>query len=157
MSEKILSPQEERIGKSDGKVIFTGKNGSGRADRIFGSFANKKSSVDIQRARYFTESFRQTDGENLTLRWAKALYHIAEKIEIIIDNDQLLAGRVGKIGKHGLIYPELDGCFLKSFAEQAAKRTESPFEITDEDVRIISEEIAPYWEGKTFYEELSHV
>ena len=36
--------------------------------------------VDIERARYFTESMKQTEGQHLTLRWAKALMHIAKNI-----------------------------------------------------------------------------
>lgn len=156
MAELFLSPQEERIEKNGGKVIFTGTGNKSRIEKIFSGFANSRSSVDIQRAKYFTESFKQTEGETLVLRWAKALYHIAENIDVIIDDDQLLVGRAGKKGKYGLIYPELDGCFLKSFAEQASNRVESPFEITDEDIRVISEEIAPYWEGKTYYDDLAH-
>jgi formate C-acetyltransferase len=64
-------------------------------------------------------------------------------------------GRVGKPGKYGLIYPELDGCFLEQFVMQARERVESPFEILDEDIITIEKEIAPYWNGKTYYEELS--
>jgi pyruvate formate-lyase/glycerol dehydratase family glycyl radical enzyme len=152
MSELVLSPQEQRIRDNKGETI----QGSERLQRIYNSFVNEKSSVDVQRARYFTESFKQTEGEPLVLRWAKALYHIAEKIEIYVDDDQLLLGRVGKKGKYGLIFPELDGCFLKQFVKQAKDRTESPFEIAEEDVKIIEEEIAPYWEGKTYYEDLAH-
>jgi len=43
-----------------------------------------------------------------------------------------LAGHVGRPGKYGLIYPELDSCFLESFAQQASAHNESPFEITPE-------------------------
>ena len=155
MAEKVLSPQEQRIHENGGKIVFLDRHSAGRAERIYSSFRDAKSTVDIQRARLFTESFRETEGEALSLRWAKALYHIAEKIEIVIDPDQLLVGRVGKADKYGLIYPELDGCFLKQFASQARERSESPFEVAPEDVRIIEEEIAPYWEGKTYYEDFS--
>ncbi len=154
MAEVILSPQEQRIEQNKGKVVFSKENG--RIQRIYDSFNGKRSSVDLQRARFFTQSFRTTEGEPLVLRWAKALYHIAENIDIYIDEDQLLVGRLGKPGKYGLIYPELDGCFLKSFAEQAANRVESPFDIDPEDVELIQKEIAPYWEGKTYYEDLAH-
>ena len=30
--------------------------------------------VDIERARYFTESMKQTEGQHLTLRWAKSVF-----------------------------------------------------------------------------------
>ena len=83
LTEKILSPQEERIERNHDKVIFTETGDSSRIERIFRSFANSRSSVDIQRAKYFTESFKQTEGETLVLRWAKALYHIAENIDVI--------------------------------------------------------------------------
>ena len=152
MAAVTLSPQEQRIESAKGKVLFQ----SERTQRIYDSFQGTKSAVDIQRAKYFTESFKQTEGQSLSLRWAKALYHIAENIEIIINDDELLVGRVGKQGKYGLVYPELDGCFLKEFARQSRNRTESPFEIEDKDIEIIEKEIAPYWEGKTYYEDLAH-
>lgn len=152
MARQVLSPQEKRIEKKHGKVNFV--KGS-RVQRLYDSFQGLKSRVDVQRARFFTESFKETEGESLVLRWAKALYHVAEKIDVIIQDDELLVGRVGGPGKYGLIYPELDGCFLQSFAQQASSRTESPFEIAAEDIKIIQEEIAPYWEGKTYYEDLA--
>ncbi|MCI5857760.1 MAG: glycyl radical protein [Agathobacter sp.] len=151
MSEKLLSPQEERIKNNNGRVAL-----SGRAQKIYDSFQNSKSVVDVQRAKYFTESFKQTEGQALSLRWAKALYHVAENIEVEIDPYQLIVGRGGKSGKYGIIYPELDGCFLRQFVKQASSRVESPFEIDAGDIRVIEEEIAPYWEGKTYYEDFAH-
>lgn len=153
MGDVLLSPQEERIEKEGGKIYFRGFGDGDRIQRIFESFQGTVSTVDVQRARYFTESFQQTEGQALSLRWAKALYHIAEHIDIIIGEDELIVGRGGKAGKYGLIYPELDGCFLKSFVHQAKNRVESPFEIAAEDIKVIEEEIAPYWEGKTYYED----
>lgn len=155
MGNTVLSPQEVRVKENHGRIVFFSKDGQDRIQRIFERFENTRSAVDVQRARYFTESFKETEGQVLSLRWAKALYHIAEKIEILIEPDELLVGRVGKSGKYGLIYPELDGCFLKQFVQQAKTRSESPFVITPEDVKIIEEEIAPYWEGKTYYEDLA--
>ena len=151
----ILTPQEKRIQENGGRIVFGLKEGKKRIQKIFESFHEKTSYVDIQRARLFTESFKQTEGQSLTLRWAKALYHIAGHIDVIIDPEQLIVGRVGRLGKYGLIYPELDGCFLNQFVHQAKERDESPFEIDPQDIEIIEREIAPYWKGKTYYEDLS--
>ena len=150
----MLSPQEKRIIKYKGEAVFGSQNS--RIEKIYDDFKNAKSTVDIQRARYFTEAFKQTEGQPMILRWAKALYHTADNIEIIIDDHQLIAGRGGKRGKYGLIYPELDGCFLKTFVQQAKTRAESPFEFSDEDAEIIENEIYPYWKGKTYYEDLAN-
>ena len=150
----VLSPQEKRIQEHAGRIVFSGDL-NGRISAIYEEFSDEKAVVDIDRARYFTESFRQTEGEHLTLRWAKALYHVAENIGLYIERNQLLAGRAGGKGKYGLIYPELDGCFLEQFVEQASERTESPFEISDEAIEVIKNEIAPYWNGKTYYEDFA--
>lgn len=151
MGSQLLSPQEERVKTNKGQVVL-----EGRAQKIYNSFQNAKSVVDVQRAKYFTESFKQTEGQSLSLRWAKALYNVAENIEVVIDDNQLIVGRGGKAGKYGIIYPELDGCFLHQFVKQANSRVESPFEIAPEDIKVIEEEIAPYWEGKTYYEDFAH-
>lgn len=151
----VLSPQEERIVKNGGKIVFSSNDKKSRTQKLYDSFSESKSYVDVERAKYFTESFKETEGQPLNLRWARALYHIAEKIEVYIEPDQLIVGRVGRTGKYGLIYPELDGCFLEQFVHQAKDRKESPFEIEPEDVKVIEEEIAPYWKGKTYYEDLS--
>jgi len=150
-----MSPQETRLLKSNGEIDFYDRDRQSRIKKIHNSFKDKESVVDIQRARFFTESFQKSEGQPLILRWAKALFHVAENIEVYIDENQLLVGRVGGKGKYGVIYPELDGCFLESFVKQVSTRVESPFKIADQDVQILIEEVAPFWKGKTYYEDLS--
>jgi formate C-acetyltransferase len=113
--------------------------------------------VDIERALYFTRSMKETEGELLTLRWAKALRHVAENITVYITPDQLLAGRVGKLGRYGILYPEIDGDFYSEVMKDLPNRAKSPFRISDADMKILVEEIAPYWEGKTYHEHLNQV
>ena len=151
---QVFSPQEERIIKNHGKVVFNNENS--RIKTIYDNFKNSTSAVDIQRARYFTESFKETEGEPLNLRWAKALHRIAEKIDVIIDDGQLLAGRGGRSGKYGIIYPELDGCFLNLFLDQAKTRKESPFEFSEEDAAVLANEIYPYWKDRTYYTDFAN-
>ena len=102
-----LSPQEERL-QGTKKVNRQGRE---RVYKILDHIQFTVPHVDIERARYFTESMRQTEGELLTLRWAKALKNVAEKITVYITPDQLLAGRVGQFGRYGILYPEIDGDF----------------------------------------------
>ena len=155
MSElKILSPQEQRIAyEIDHKVRkFVHPN---RAAAILQTIREQKPQIDVERGLYFTESFRETEGEPLILRWAKALYHYAEKATIYIDDNQLLVGRCGKQGRYGILYPELDGNIFREAIKKLPTRENSPFDISEEDARIVAEQIAPYWEGKTFHEDFA--
>ena len=153
MSTCCLSPQEERIANT----AMTDRRGRERVYTILERNQFSVPHVDIERALYFTRSMQQTEGELLTLRWAKALRHVAENITVYITPDQLLAGRVGKLGRYGILYPEIDGDFYSEVMKDLPNRAKSPFRISDADMKILVEEIAPYWEGKTYHEHLNQV
>lgn len=146
--KKVLSPQEERIKNSH-------TSSDKRAGKLLAGFQGTRPVIDIERGRYFTESFKETEGQPLVLRWAKALYHYAENASVYVDDGQLIAGRAGREGRYGILYPELDGDFLDEAIKSLPERDSSPFDITDEDAQYIISEISPYWKGKTFHEALA--
>lgn len=153
MTTCCLSPQEQRL--EDEQVAKKSFEGRERVFTILQSFQNLRPRIDVERAKYFTESFKETEGQPLVLRWAKALKHTAENITVYIDDHQLLVGRAGSQGRYGIIFPELDGDFLGLAIEELPKRVESPFNIDPEDAKIIINDVAPYWKGKTFHEDLA--
>lgn len=146
--KKVLSPQEKRIKNS---YVSSDK----RAGKLLAGFQGTRPVIDIERGRYFTESFKETEGQPLVLRWAKALYHYAENASVYVDDGQLIAGRAGREGRYGILYPELDGDFLDEAIKSLPDRDSSPFDITDEDAQFIISEISPYWKGRTFHEALA--
>ncbi|EHQ91480.1 (2S)-3-sulfopropanediol dehydratase [Desulfosporosinus youngiae] len=153
MTTCCLSPHEQRIQEEQlGKKNFEGRE---RVFQILTSFQDLRPKIDVERAKYFTQSFMETEGQPLVLRWAKALKHTAENITVYIDDHQLLVGRAGYQGRYGILFPELDGDFLDVAIEQLPSRVESPFDVTPEDAQVIIKEIAPYWKGKTFHENLA--
>ena len=149
----VLSPQEYRLQEEQaGRDIYTGPM---RPYKILKSIQTLRPIIDVERARYFTESMKQTEGQMLILRWAKAMHHIAENITVYIDDNQLLVGRSGAQGRYGILYPELDGDFLGLALEEMPKRVGAPFSISEADAKIVVEDIAPYWMGKTYHESLT--
>ncbi len=153
--EKVLSPQEERIqGEIENKTRKFGKRN--RAVDLLATVRSAKPQIDVERGLYFTQSFKETEGKPIHLRWAKALYHYAKNATVYIDEDQLLVGRSGKQGRYGILYPELDGNIYSEVIERMPTRENSPFDISKEDARIVAEEISPYWKGRTFHESLAN-
>ena len=150
----VLSLQEKRILEQQ-ILNISSNNSNSRVDKILNSFKGQRPQIDIERAKYFTESFKETEGELLILRWSKALLHYAKNATIYIDDNQLIVGRGGKVGRYGIIYPELDGDFLDEAIRELPNRETSPFDISKEDEKIICEEISPYWKGKTYHESLA--
>src|SRR5512135_1754900 len=148
-----LSAQEQAI--VDGKKVLHG-TATDRVLRMFDAIrASGPPRVALERAVYFTESFKTTEGQPLVLRWAKALKHIAEHISVAIFDDELIVGRPNTwLGRYSLVYPELDGTIIQEGAKAfiAAKEAGAPdaVTITEEDKKIIDEELFPYWKGKDF-------
>lgn len=154
MSEKkVLSIQEKRINEEirTHKTVYCFQN---RAAALLEKVKGTKPKIDIERGLYFTESFKETEGQPLNLRWAKALMHYAKNSTIYIEDGQLLVGRSGKLGRYGILYPELDGDILGEAIEKLPERETSPFGISKEDAKTVKEVISPYWKGKTYHEEL---
>src|SRR5512136_3275322 len=131
MTNEVISPalstQERAL--AEGKKVLTGT----ATDRVLRMFEAIRSSgpprVALERAVYFTESFKATEGQPLVWRWAKALQNIAEKMSVAILDDELIVGRPCTwFGKYSLVYPELDGTIIqegaKAFIE--AKKAGAP-------------------------------
>ncbi|MCH3972223.1 MAG: glycyl radical protein [Oscillospiraceae bacterium] len=154
MSAKVLSLQEKRLQEEikTKKRVYPQKN---RAADLLEKVKGTKPQIDIERGLYFTESFETTEGQPLILRWAKAMYHYAQHATVYIEDDQLLAGRSGKLGRYGILYPELDGDILGDAIAKLPERATSPFEIAPEDAQTVKTKIQPYWQGKTFHEDLA--
>lgn len=149
------SPQEQILIAGAGGKSNPHRNTHKRLFEILETFDGMPPIIDIERARLFTASMKTTEGQPLVLRWAKALRHIAENITVYVDDRQLIAGRCGTDrGRYGILYPELDGDFMGESMNSLAQRASAPIHADPEDVRIVIEEISPYWQGKTFHEDL---
>lgn len=126
-----------------------------RIRRLYDRLQSEETYIDIRRAKYFTESFQETEGQALPVRFAKALLHIVKNLEIEIEEDQLLVGQIGGPERYGILYPELDGCFLSNLKSVLSDREEASFILREDDREYLHDKVAPYWKGKTFYEDLA--
>src|SRR5512143_2167453 len=124
-----LSAQEKAI--ADGKKVLHGTV----TDRVLRMFDAIRSfgppRVALERAVYFTESFKSTEGQPLVWRWAKALQHIAENISVAIFDDELIVGRPNTwFGRYSLVYPELDGTIIQEGAKAFIEAKKAPDAVT---------------------------
>ena len=149
-----LSAQEQRISKQRDNTLTSdeARLKRVRVDRLLKEIRKAPPRIAIERARLLTASFRGTEGAPVVLRWALALKHVLENISIFIGEDDLIVGRCGPPGRYGILYPELRGAWLEKGFKSLPTRREGRFIITEEDVRIVKEEIVPYWKGRTVFE-----
>ncbi len=110
--------------------------------------------ICIERARYYTESYRNTEGQSPDLRAAKAFAHTLANMSIYILPDEAIVGnRSSKLV--ATVIPVERGeinLVLELELPGLVKRKDRPFYISREERKELLEDIFPYWRGKTVRE-----
>ena len=140
---------------------------SERIARLRENFLTSPYEADIERARYYTRSYKQTEGESPCLRAAKGLEETLRHMSIRIEEDERLVGAktfkkiAGPIGierssKSMAILlganfhnKDVDDIgFLDKAGNQSPEFLKSLLNMPEEMHRELTEEILPYWKGK---------
>lgn len=120
-------------------------------DRIRGlreQSLHAKQYVCVQRARYLTEAYIEFEAEPMILRRAKAFARVLERMDLFIEDGQLLAGTQASSLRAAAIFPEYCSQWLIDEIDQLEKRPGDRFYVRPEDREELLE-LARWWRGKT--------
>jgi formate C-acetyltransferase len=103
----------------------------------------------MERAKFYTDSYKQTEGENPSIRAAKALKHTFENMTLQIYPEELLVGNRASQDIAPPIAPERGDItlFIRYLFSVLKKRY--GYHITKEHRKWLTKEIYPYWQGKS--------
>ncbi len=104
--------------------------------------------IEADRAVLITQSYKQTEGEPIITRRAKAFAHILENIPIVLRDKELIAGSTTKKLRSCQVFPEFSYEWLEAEFDTIAKRKADPFYISEETKKALHEAYI-YWKGKT--------
>ncbi len=100
--------------------------------------------LDLQRSRLFTESFKETDGQPMVLRRAKALAHLLRHMDIFIRDHERIVG-YQTADPNGIYHPiDQNWRSVLRLVNSEAGKT-----LLDEAGRRELEELCRYWQGKS--------
>ncbi len=121
-----------------------------RIERIKEKLLSSPYEVCIERARLYTKSYQETEGQPPAIRAAKALAKTLAEMTIYIGEGELIVGNRTSKRLAGVIPVERGdiNAVLEMDMDTMGKR-KRPFVISDDDRRALREEILPYWKGKT--------
>ncbi|WP_196604707.1 glycyl radical protein [Pectinatus haikarae] len=109
-------------------------------------------SISSKRAEIFTRSHKNTEGEQLILRRAKAFRAVCEEIDTPIFEDELIIGSIGEFRRSGIICPEYSWSWVEKEMDHFSDRPQDQYEINHDTKTILSEKVFPYWKGKSLEE-----
>ena len=123
-----------------------------RIQKAKDAYIASKPAISYERARLFTESHKQTEGEAVPIRRARAFLHTCEHLTVTIFEGELIVGATGEFRKCGILTPEFSWTWVDREMDNFDKRVQDPYEMTDEQRSFVREHIFPYWEGKSLEE-----
>ncbi|MFZ5633788.1 MAG: glycyl radical protein [Bacillota bacterium] len=99
--------------------------------------------LDLQRSRLMTQSFRETDGQAMVLRRARALAHVLNHMDIFIQDWERIVGYQTS-SPEGLYHPiDMNWRSVKRLVNSEAGKT-----LLDDGGRKELDELCAYWQGK---------
>jgi len=110
-----------------------------------------KPKLTSERARIITESYKETEGEPISIRRAKGLKKILSEMSIYIQPWELVVGNLGPEPVSAPIYPEGGVDYILDDLDSFETREGDRFKVS-EDVKRELREVLPWWKGKTLKE-----
>ena len=123
-----------------------------RINRMLEATKSAKSRIDTQRAEIITQAYEAYKSEPQIRKIARAFHDICSKVDIHIDDDELIVGEIGAPAWHAPLYPEFSIRWLKDEIHQIesgevvdfSERNNDKYFVPEE-VRTTIKELAPKW------------
>ncbi|MBW1849334.1 MAG: hypothetical protein JRJ27_19910, partial [Deltaproteobacteria bacterium] len=139
----------ERINDFIHLIALQGKPSTERNRGRREAFFDTPFSICIERARYYTESFKDTEGDPQALRMAKAFSHYLSNVTIPLHQHDMFGGYPGGKIQCSQIFPELCADYLDDdIFEEIRNFNVNPVSISDREIAELKD-MAPYWRGKS--------
>ncbi|KAA3626437.1 MAG: glycyl radical protein [Proteobacteria bacterium] len=123
-----------------------------RLQKLLQQYNEAAPSICIERALAFTRSHKKTEGQALILRRAKSFREVCETIPVTIFEHELIVGTPGAMQRPGSLCPEISCNWLEGELDTIGTRAGDPYEMTEQQKKLLKEEVFPYWRGKSLEE-----
>jgi len=103
--------------------------------------------VSIEQALIITETYKENEDKSIIIKRALALKNSLSKLEIGVENEELIVGNRTKGVRYGVVFPESGSSWIDKEIETLPTRAQDKFNVNLEDIEKFREIIRPYWEG----------
>lgn len=106
-------------------------------------------SITTHRARAITKIAQENPGMPKIVLRAKCFKYCCETAPLLIQDNELIVGAPNGAPRAGAFSPDIAWRWMEDEIDTISTRAQDPFFISDEDKRIMREELFPYWKGKS--------
>lgn len=106
-------------------------------------------SITTHRAKAFTKITKENPGMPKILLRAKCFRYCCETAPLVIQDNELIVGAPNGAPRAGAFSPDIAWRWMVDEIDTIGTRSQDPFYISEEDKKIMKEELFPFWEGKS--------
>lgn len=105
--------------------------------------------ITIHRAKVITKIAKENPGMPKIMMRALSFRTCCETAPLLIQDNELIVGAPCGAPRSGAFSPDVSWRWLRDELDTIATRPQDPFYISEEDKKVLKEEIFPFWEGKS--------
>ena len=146
-AELEQKPQDTTAGAAVGTGVPDGM--TERLKRLKANYMKQVPRITTYRARAITKIAKENPGMPKIMLRAKCFRYCCETAPLVIQEDELIIGHPCGAPRAGAFSPDLAWRWMEEEIDTIGTRPQDPFYISEEDKRIMREELFPYWKGKS--------
>ncbi|GGC75183.1 choline trimethylamine-lyase [Enterococcus wangshanyuanii] len=123
-----------------------------RLEALKENYLKQVPTITTHRARVITEIAKENPGMPKNILRAKSFKRCCETAPLVIQDNELIVGAPNGAPRAGSFSPDIAWRWMEEEIETISNRPQDPFFISDEDKKIMREELFPFWKGKSIDE-----
>lgn len=120
-----------------------------RVEKIKAQYLDARPSIAINRAKAFTEVYRDNPGMPAVLLRAKAFRRACELAPVAIFDDELIVSHPAGKRRAGEIAPDIAWRWIRNELHTVSTREQDPYDLSAEDIATLEADIFPFWQGRS--------
>jgi len=120
-----------------------------RIEKLKKQYEQYKPTLNFDLAVVKTEVMKETEGQPMVIRRAKAFKKYCETKPINILDNELIVGNTGSAPRQAVVTPEVSVNWIGEELDTVTTRPYDPLQLDEESKKVFREEVEPYWKGKT--------
>lgn len=112
-------------------------------------YLNHVPTITTYRARAITKIAKENPGMPKIMLRAKCFRYCCESAPLVIQDNELIVGAPNGAPRAGAFSPDIAWRWMADEIDTIGNRPQDPFFISEEDKRIMKEELFPFWAGKS--------
>ncbi|MEI5988953.1 formate C-acetyltransferase [Enterococcus termitis] len=123
-----------------------------RLEALKANYLKQVPTITTHRARVITKLAKENPGMPKEILRGQSFKRCCETAPLVIQDNELIVGAPNGAPRAGAFSPDIAWRWMEDEIETISNRPQDPFFISDEDKKIMREELFPFWQGKSIDE-----